>query len=88
MPPALAAQKADYLFGGATIVVAFALQLLSFFVSPAALIEESTARFVPYCAVGITIVCFLVLRYAAASLAKHYERQIVDWLSQESSQSK
>ena len=31
MPLALAAQKADYLFGGGLIVVAFVLQLASFF---------------------------------------------------------
>jgi len=47
MPPALAAQKADYLFGGGLIVVAFVLQLGSFFASSAPVLIEGQAHIAP-----------------------------------------
>ena len=73
---ALAAQKADYLFGGGLILVAFVLQLGSFFGSGAPLINEEQARFAPWLAAVVTIFSFFLLRMIAGRLAKHYEAQI------------
>ena len=82
MPPALAAQKADYLFGGGLILVAFLLQLGSFFASSAPLLGEAQARLAPWAAGAATVLCFFLLRMAAARLAKRYEAQMVAWLKQ------
>ena len=80
MPPALAAQKADYLFGGGLIVLAFVCQLASFFVPPAPALNESQSSIAPWLAAVITLVTFFLLRLAARRLAKHYESQIIAWL--------
>ena len=87
MPKALATQKADYLFGGGLIVVAFALQLTSFLV-PANVeaIAESYARWVPWVAVTATAVTFIVLRLVALRVATHYQTEIERWLQQRQSQ--
>lgn len=82
LPAALAAQKADYLFGGSLIVVAFALQLASFFASSEPLLSPSQSQLAPWLAGAATVVAFVVLRFAAARLAKHYEAQITAWLRQ------
>jgi hypothetical protein len=83
MPTALAAQKADYLFGGGFIVVAFFLQLGSFFAPPdMTALPEPQARLAPWVAGALTIAAFLLLRIAAARVAKCYEEQIVAWLKQ------
>lgn len=84
LPPALAAQKADYLFGGGLIVVAFVLQLGSFFASSEPLLSPSQSRLAPWLAGAATVVVFAVFRFAAARLAKHYEAQITAWLKQRS----
>lgn len=87
MPPALAAQKADYLFGGCLIVLAFVLQLASFFASPdSTVLTEPQARVAPWAAGATTVVLFLVLRAAAARVAKHYEVQISEWLKRRNAQ--
>ena len=83
MPPALAEQKADYLFGGGLIFIAFLLQLGSFFAPTTALLSESATKLAPWAAVGLTIIAFLLLRLAAARTAKCYEKQILAWLSKE-----
>ena len=87
MPQALAAQKADYLFGGGLILVAFALQLGSFFGSSASFISEEQARLAPWLAGAVTIVSFFLLRMIAGRLARHYEAQISAWLKQKTEKS-
>jgi hypothetical protein len=88
MPPALAAQKADYLFGGGLIVLAFMFQLASFFVPTANALSESQGLTAPWLAAVFTLLAFFVLRMAARRLAKHFESQIVAWLKQKSEKSK
>ena len=88
MPEALAAQKADYLFGGGLIVIAFVVQLVSFFVSstPFALTDPQArlARWALPVVIVFVAILFFSLRVAAASLAKHYKRQIEIWLNNDS----
>ena len=88
MPPALAAQKADYLFGGGLILVAFLLQLGSFFASTAPVLSEKQARLAPWVAGVATVLGFFLMRMAARGLAKYYEAQIVAWLKQKEEQGK
>ncbi len=88
LPPALAAQKADYLFGGGLILVAFVLQLGSFFVSSADLLSPGAAQSAPWIAGMSTVVAFVLLRIAARHLAKHYEVQITSWLKAEAEKAK
>ncbi|MBW8074834.1 MAG: hypothetical protein GJU74_05555 [Metallibacterium scheffleri] len=83
LPHALAAQKADYLFGGGFIVVAFVFQLGSFFASSEPLLSPSLSQFTPWFAGFLTFIAFCLLRLAAARLAKHYESQITAWLKQQ-----
>ncbi|MGA7823268.1 MAG: hypothetical protein WCA14_03690 [Steroidobacteraceae bacterium] len=73
--PALAAQKADYIFGGAFIVLAFAAQMGSFLASPATAVALS-ARAAVLIAIPATIVVFLVLYRSSKSLARRFERRI------------
>ena len=80
MPPALAAQKADYLFGGGLIVLAFSIQLASFFFSSAPFLSPRATSLAPWCASTGTLLVFLGLRMAARKLAKRFELQIVKWL--------
>ena len=87
MPPALAAQKADYLFGGCVIVAAFILQLVSFFVpTEAVALTVSQAAVVPWVAAVLAAVAFFLLRAASRRVAKHYEGQIEAWLKQKNVQ--
>ena len=81
LPKALAAQKADYLFGGGLITLAFVSQLSSFF-APASFVALSNelAAYAPWVAAAATPICFLVLRLASHRLAAHYEQQIWEWL--------
>lgn len=88
LPLALAAQKADYLFGGGLILVAFVLQLVSFFVSAQGVLTVNQAVVAPWVAGGITVVAFLLLRIAAGRLAKRYDVQITAWLKAESEKRK
>lgn len=82
LPVALAAQKADYLFGGGFILVAFVLQLGSFFASTQLVLTAEQANAAPWVAASATILVFALLRLAAGQLAKHYEKQITAWLKQ------
>ena len=82
LPPALAAQKSDYLFGGCLIVLAFVLQLASFFApSEPPVLTERQARLAPWVAGIATVAVFAAFRLAAARVAKHYEAQITEWLA-------
>lgn len=87
LPPALSAQKADYLFGGGLILVAFALQLASFFASDLPLLSPSQSLLAPWFAGFATVVGFVLLRLVALRVAKHYEKQIIAWLKQRSEES-
>ena len=83
MPPVLAAQKADYIFGGCVIVAAFVFQLISFFVPPETVALTTTqAAMAPWIATVLTAVAFLLLRVGSQHVAKHFEMQITAWLSQ------
>jgi hypothetical protein len=88
LPPALAMQKADYLFGGGLIVVAFVLQLLSFFASSQPVLTNAQAQAAPWVAGVATVIAFILLRLASRSVAKHYETQITAWLKQRQEQPK
>jgi hypothetical protein len=84
MPPALAAQKADYLFGGGLIFVAFVLQFVSFVVpAERVALSASGAAYAPWLAAGLTVAGFFMLRVLSTRLAVHYERQINVWLEQQ-----
>src|SRR3546814_159632 len=80
LPPALAAQKADYLFGGGLIVSAFSIQLASFFFESAPFLSARATFLAPWCAAAGTLVVFLALRMAARRLAQSFDQQIVKWL--------
>jgi hypothetical protein len=74
LPGVLAAQKADYVFGGGLIVVAFALQLASFFSTDSALVlAGNSASFAPWVALGATFAAFVALRTASMRLASYYQ---------------
>lgn len=88
LPPALAAQKADYLFGGGLIVVAFVLQLVSFFVSSQPILTEAQTRAAPWVAGVATVIAFLALRLAARHVAARYEAEITAWLKKKPEQPK
>lgn len=81
---ALAAQKADYLFGGALISTAFVLQLASFFASNEPLLSPLLSKIAPWLACIATFVIFVILRFTSTRLAKHYEVEITAWLQQRS----
>jgi len=76
MIPALAIQKADYLFGGGIILIAFALQFSSFLVPNTAQIPFNNPSIVPWVIGGFTIVAFFSLRFLSRILARHFESQI------------
>lgn len=77
MVASVAAQKADYLFGGSMIVVAFATQLSSFLVaSDLFLISTESAWRIPWLGLGCTIVMYLLLRNVAKKVASRFEDQI------------
>jgi hypothetical protein len=77
MVPALAAQKADYLFGGGIILLAFLVQLLSVLL-PQGQVAATAVRtsLAAWLAVASTVGGFFVLRFASKALAKHFEGQI------------
>lgn len=84
MPPALAAQKADYLFGGGLIVVTFAVQFASFMVPPTAIaVGEEHAQVVRWTMAALTLVAIPVLMFVSKSLGKRYERQVNEWLQRQ-----
>jgi hypothetical protein len=77
MITALAAQKADYLFGGGLIVCAFTLSLLSYlFVAVPLPLSHKNIELIPWMAILATPAAFILLRPAARALASHYERAI------------
>jgi hypothetical protein len=80
MPPALAQQKADYLFGGGLILGAFCLQLISFAVTPDMLLSPQQAKYAPWVAAIGTAVAFYVLRWASRKLAARFESEVTAWL--------
>ena len=83
MIPALAAQKADYLFGGAIICLAFFLQLLSFtFPTTWIAVPSHYASAVPWVAMVVTIVSFFALWLLARQVAGRFEVQIKSRLNQ------
>ena len=87
MPKALATQKADYLFGGGLIVVAFVLQLVSFFVpADAEALSTSQARWAPWVALVLTTLAFFVLRVLAIRVASYFQVQVEAWLKRRQSQ--
>ena len=88
LPAAFAAQKADYLFGGGLIVVAFVLQLASFFAPNDPMLSTSTAKTLPWIAVAATLGGFVMLRLGAGQLARHYEAQITAQLKRDLEESK
>jgi hypothetical protein len=85
MPPMLAAQKADYLFGGCLIVLAFTVQFSSFLVSEKYMILNAMqAQWAPWVAAVATAIIFMLLRFASRRVAKYYEIQINEWLKNRS----
>jgi hypothetical protein len=73
--PALAAQKAEYIFGGAFIVFAFVAQLMAFLISPGSAIGVS-ARCATLIVIAATVVVFAALYRASRLLASRIERQV------------
>jgi|GEM_PF-5102012 len=83
MVPSLAAQKADYVFGGSIIVLAFAVQLASFLVDPAVIaVGSKYSSAVAWIAIAVVLIAFPALRYSAKALAGRFERQINERLRQ------
>lgn len=77
MVTALAAQKADYLFGGGIIVLSFATQLASYlFVADRIEVSARMATLVPWIILVGTIATFFLLRILSRGLAARFERQI------------
>lgn len=85
MPPMLAAQKADYLFGGGLIVLAFTVQFSSFLVPEKLMVlNAEDAQLVLWLAAATTTIIFVLLRLASRRVAKFYELQINEWLKKRS----
>jgi len=77
MVQALAAQKADYLFGGGIIVLAFLLQLISFLFPPnLTAVAPNESRTAVWIAVIATVILFFTLRFGSQKLAARFERDI------------
>lgn len=84
LPAVLAAQKADYIFGGGLILGAFALQLGSFFATgTASVLSEAQAAVAPWLALAGTAFLFHLVRLAAVRLAGKYEREVRAWIEKE-----
>jgi hypothetical protein len=78
---ALASQKAEYVFGGCVIVLAFLAQLISFLVPASAAIGcLALASSALLLTVPITVILFLILKLMSRRLARHYEAQIMKLL--------
>ena len=73
--PALAAQKSEYMFGGAFIVLAFGAQLGSFFANPSTVAVGARCP-AALIVIAVTIVVFLVLYRGSKLLASRFEQQI------------
>ena len=86
MPPFLAAQKADYVFGGGLILIAFILQLTAFFApSHGSVFRPDTVQWVPWIAAVATVLAFLALRVVASRVATRFQVQIEAWLRERTS---
>jgi hypothetical protein len=72
---ALAAQRADYIFGGVLIVAAFGAQMGSFLPSKSSTVAIG-ARETVGLAILAAIILFLLLHRASTWLAGRYEREI------------
>lgn len=84
LPAVLAAQKADYVFGGGLIVLAFALQLFSFFsTDPAPLLSGASATLAPWVALPATILLFFMVRGASVTLARNYQSAVKEFMRKE-----
>lgn len=84
MVTALAAQKADYLFGGGLIVCAFATSLLSYPFSNVVLpLSQDAATRLPWIAITLTFLAFFLMRLCARRLSGRYEQQVRDRLKQQ-----
>ncbi|MGB7310920.1 MAG: hypothetical protein WBC67_17810 [Candidatus Acidiferrales bacterium] len=75
MVPALAAQKADYVFGGVIIALTFVVQLMSFLATPTTTIAVG-ARSALVIAIPATVVVFVILYRISKRVAIRFERQI------------
>jgi hypothetical protein len=73
---ALAAQRADYVFGGGLIVLAFVLQLGSFFASSGPWLSEAQTRWAPGLGAIATGCGFLFLRPCARLLTRVFEKRV------------
>ncbi len=73
----MAAQKADYLFGGGLIMLAFSTQLLSFLL-PAELkvFAPEYSKHIPWYAAACAVLFFVFFRMLAKTLKGFYQRQI------------
>jgi hypothetical protein len=80
MPPALAQQKADYVFGGGLILLAFVLQLGSFFATSNPVLSPAQTTAAPWVALLGTVVAFFLLRVASGYLAARFEARVNAWL--------
>jgi protein-S-isoprenylcysteine O-methyltransferase Ste14 len=80
MPKALGAQKADYLFGGGLIWIAFFLQLVSFLVPNATVLSSNQAKVAPWIAGMAAVVLFVLLKILSRMVSKRFEQQIWDRL--------
>ncbi len=77
MVTAMASQKAEYLFGGGLIVLAFSTQLLSFLMPiEIEVFSSEQSRFIPWIAVLCTLFCFVLLKALSKTLTRFYENQI------------
>jgi hypothetical protein len=84
MPAVLAAQKADYVFGGGLIVLAFALQLVSFFsIDPAPFLSAAAAARAPWIAIPATVLLFFAVRGASVTLARRYQAAVEEFMRKE-----
>ena len=85
MITAVAAQKADYLFGGCIIVFAFSTQLASFMVpDDVRLFSPEVSNAIPWIALVSVVVLFVVLARVAKLLGRRFEAQIRVVLQQRS----
>ncbi|MGO4815242.1 hypothetical protein AB4156_37650 [Cupriavidus sp. 2MCAB6] len=76
MTKALAAQKADYVFGGCLIVVAFSVQYTSLIPWTASVplpVAQSTGLGLAF---ALTVATFFALRWLSARVAGRYEQDI------------
>lgn len=75
--PALAAQKADYLFGGGLIVISFSFNLLSFpFQNVSVGLSPNLENAIPWIAIPFTVVVFIALLACSRIVSARYEKQI------------